>query len=131
MIPLLEKLRALMELNSMSPGEISRYVGCSQATVYNWLIYQSSTPGRIYQDRIKKAIRKIRNVHGDSPEEAEVLQIWMILQPKLKLKETMELLRLVQQSGGLYRPEFQEKLKALAVKHHIQVKEAAKAKGSR
>lgn len=121
MTPLLEELKSLMELHGLSPAEVSKYIGVSEKTGYNWLRYETSSPNSIYQERIRRAIRKIRREYETGSVGQEISRHYRAVWPKLSRKEKDELLELVSQSGGALQPAYLEKLKALAEKHNIKV----------
>ena len=128
MIPILQELKALMEVHGLSIGGISKLIGVSEKTAYNWLSYESSSPRAIYHPRIKKAIQKIRKEYEGEPINLEINRYYQAVWPGLTRKEKDGLLEIVSQSGGVPRPEYLEKLKALAAVHKIKVEGPKKEK---
>ena len=60
MIPLLRTLKVLMEIQEFSPGDVAKYIGCSQGTAYNWLVYKRTSPSLMWQEQIRNGIKKIK-----------------------------------------------------------------------
>ena len=58
---LIEDLRAIMQEKGFSCDTMSRYIGCSGRQVDRWLLGKSR-PTFVYQQLIKKGIKKIRSL---------------------------------------------------------------------
>jgi len=123
MIPLLEELKALMEIHGLSPGEAAKYIGCSQATAYNWLVYKSSSPGSVYQDRIRQAIRKI-TIKFERPIYQESKKYYRAVWPKITPQEKEEVIEILNNQAGSHTLliAYLNKLKSLAAGHNVKVK---------
>lgn len=121
MIPILQELKALMEVHGLSPGKVSKIIGVSEKTAYNWIAHESTSPDRSYYPLIKRAIKKIRKEYEGEPISLEINRYYRAVWPELTRKEKDGLLEIISQSGGGLRPEYLEKLKALAAVHKIKV----------
>lgn len=58
---LIEELREVMEKRGFSCDTMSRFIGCSGRQVDRWLLGKSK-PTFVYQQLIRKGIRKVRNL---------------------------------------------------------------------
>jgi len=121
MMPVLRELKALMEIHGLFPAEIAKYIGISEKTAYNWLHYESSSPRPIYQERLRRAIRRIRKEYESESAFLEIRRYYKAVWPILSQKEKIELLEISSESGGALRPRYLERLKELAEKHNIKV----------
>jgi len=131
MIPLLEELKTLMERHGLSPAEISKYVGVSEGTAYNWLVYARSSPRPVYYNRIRQAMRKIRREFEGQSIGLEINKYYLAVWPKLTRKEKDEILSLLSEPGATFRPAYLEKLKALAAAHRVKVDDPGENGGDR
>ena len=125
MIPILEELAALMERFELSPAEVARLIGCSEGTAYNWLRYQTSSPGPVFQQRVRAAIRKIKKDHGLNSltdQINEFFKLNYLVWPALTPKERDGLMKIINQSNKDFKPAYLKRLKALAAAHKIKVK---------
>jgi len=121
MIPILKELKLLADLHGLSPSEVARYVGVSEGTAYNWIVYERSSPGAIYRERIRRAIRKIKREFETGLPLQEIKRYYRAIEPRLTAREKSELLDIVSESGGAMQTRYLERLKALAEKYGVAV----------
>ena len=121
MIAILKELKALMKKRRLSPGDVAKYIGCSQGTAYNWLVYERSSPGPIYQERIRKAIRRIERELSRDSISIEINRYYQALWPHLTHEEKDQILEIIGSPGKDSKVKYLRKLKALAKSHEIEV----------
>ena len=58
---IINELKEVMACKALSADAMSKYIGCSARQVARWVSGESK-PTRVYQDLIRKGIKRVKNI---------------------------------------------------------------------